>query len=76
MENEVMIIPKILINEVATRLVKHFKLDKVMSYVFDDNELDKKVSKIEKRLKLLEKISHTPKNFKCNYPKGKGIKDA
>ena len=65
-----------LINQIASTLTKHFKLDKMMSYVFDDNELDKKVSKIEKRLKLLEKISHTPKNFKCNYPKGKGIKDA
>ena len=38
-----MIIPKMLINAVATALTKHFKLDKVMSYVFEDNELDKEV---------------------------------
>ena len=38
-----MIIPKILINSVANALTKHFKLDKIMSYVFDDNELDEKV---------------------------------
>ena len=60
-----MIVPKILINEVASRLVKHFKLDRVMSYVFDDNELDKKVSEMDKRLNLLEKMAHPPKNLKC-----------
>ena len=60
-----MIVPKILINEVASRLVKHFKLDKMMSYVFNDNELDKKVSEIEKRLNLLEKMAHPPKNLNC-----------
>ncbi len=62
-----MIIPKILINQVAGYLTKHFRLDKVMSYVFDDNELDKKVGEMEKRLNFLEKLAHTPKNFKCNY---------
>ena len=62
-----MIIPKMLINTVATQMVKHFKLDKIMSYVFDDNELDKKVGEMEKRLELLEKLAHTPKDFKCNY---------
>ena len=62
-----MIIPKMLINQVAGYLTKHFKLDKVMSYVFDDNELDKKVGEMENRLNLLEKLAHTPKHFKCNY---------
>ena len=61
-----MIIPKMLINSVATALTKHFKLDKIMRYVFDDNELDKKVSEMEKRLNLLEKMAHPPKNLKCN----------
>ena len=71
-----MIIPKTLINVVANRLVKHFKLDKMMSYVFDDNELDVKVKEMESRLKNLEKMAHSPKNFKCNYPKNGGNKDA
>ena len=57
-----MIIPKLLINSVATALTKHFKLDKIMSYVFDKNELDTKVDSIEKRLNIIE-------NFKCNYKK-------
>ena len=60
-----MIIPKMLINQVANTLTKHFKLDKMMSYVFDYNELDKKVSEMEKRLNLLEKMAHPPKNLKC-----------
>jgi nicotinic acid mononucleotide adenylyltransferase len=46
-----------LINTVANQLVKHFKLDKIMSYVFDDNELDVKVKKLEERVKFLEKLS-------------------
>lgn len=57
-----MIIPKMLINQVATYLTKHFKLDKVMSYVFDKNELDTKVEELERRINIME-------NFKCNYKK-------
>ncbi len=57
-----MIIPKLLINTVATQMVKHFKLDKIMSYVFDKNELDTKVEELERRIKVLE-------NLKCNYNK-------
>ena len=78
-----MIIPKMLINSEAGALTKHFKLDKIMSYVFEDNELDNKVSEMDnkvsemdKRLNLLEKMAHSPKNFKCNYKKDGGNKDA
>tara|TARA_R100000951_G_scaffold101988_2_gene93881 strand:- start:3189 stop:3368 length:180 start_codon:yes stop_codon:yes gene_type:complete len=53
-----MIIPKMLINAIATQLVKHFRLDKIMSYVFEDNELDIKFNKMDKRLKLVEKSAH------------------
>ena len=69
-----MIIPKMLIKTVAAQLTKHFKLDKIMSYVFDDNELDSKVKELENRLDLLERMSHPPKDFKCNYEKKKEIK--
>ena len=65
-----MIIPKMLINQVATSLTKHFKLDKMMSYVFEDNVLDKKTKQLERRVKMLEKLSHAPRDFvvceKCN----------
>ena len=66
-----MILTKMVINAVATKLTKHFKLDKIMSYVFDDNELDIKINIIESRLNLLEKMSHPPKNFKCKCDKEK-----
>ena len=69
-----MIIPKMLINQVANSLTKHFRLEKIMSYVFEDNELDKKVKNLEDRLKLLEKMAHSPKDFKCKYKKEKEIK--
>ena len=68
-----MIIPKMLINSVATALTKHFKLDKIMSYVFEDNELDGKVKNLEDRLNLLEKMAHSPKDFKCKYKDKKEI---
>ena len=74
-----MIVSKMIVNAVATRLAKHFRLDKIMSYVFDDNELDEKVSEIIKynkatdnRLNLLEKMAHSPKDFKCNYKTKEG----
>ena len=51
-----MLIPKMLINAVASALTKHFKLDKVMSYVFEDNELDKEVKQLNKRVNILEHI--------------------
>ena len=45
-----------LVNAVATALTKHFKLDKIMSYVFEDNELDEEVEEIKSRIEMLETI--------------------
>ena len=45
-----------LINAVANALTKHFKLDKIMSYVFEDNELDKEVKRLTSRIEMLETI--------------------
>jgi len=70
-----MIIPKILVNAVINKLAKHFKLDKIMNYVFEDNELDVKVKNLEDRLKILENIASSPKNFKCKYKDKKEIKN-
>mgnify|MGYP003151027188 CR=1 FL=1 len=62
-----MILSKLIVNQVATYLTNHFKLDKVMSYVFNDNELDTKVKCLEGKVKLLEKLSHAPREFViCN----------
>ena len=53
----------ILINKVISMIAKQFKLDKVLSYVENDNELDYKVDAIEKRLSLVEKMAHPKRNF-------------
>ena len=57
------------INAVASKLTKHFKLDKIMSYVFDDNELDKKTKDLEHRIELLEVLQKMPRKFKCDCGK-------
>ena len=44
-------------------LAKQFKLDKVLSYVENDNELDIQVKGLEKRLDLLEKMAHPKREF-------------
>jgi hypothetical protein len=58
-----MILSKVIVNQVAGYLANHFKLDKVMNYVFDDNELDDKVRIIEDKVKLLELIAHPEREF-------------
>jgi len=68
------IIPKLILNQVIKVIVDKFSLDKIKSYVFEDNELDEKVKNLEDRLKILESLAHSPKNFKCKYKKQKEIK--
>ena len=64
-----MIVSKFIVNAIATKLAKHFSLDKIMSYVFDENGLDKKVKEIEGRIELLEVMQQLPKKFKCECGK-------
>ena len=58
-----MILTKMVVNTVASKLAKHFKLDKMMSYVFEDNELDERTNNHEDRIKILESIAHPQRNF-------------
>ena len=56
-----------LMKEAAKFLAKQFKLDKmekIISYVEGDNELDIKVKHIEEKLELLLKMAHFPRDFK------------
>ena len=55
-------------------MVEHFRLDKVVNYVFDDNELDIKVKNHSDRIKILETLVNTKTVLcdKCNK-KVKGI---
>ena len=41
-----------------------------MIYVFDDNDLDKKVKELEKRLDLVVIMAHPSKDFECYYKQG------
>ena len=58
-----MLVQKMIIQAVAKLIKKQFKLDKVLSYVENDNELDYKVDSIEKRLDLVEKMAQPPREF-------------
>ena len=48
-------IQKLIINSVIKLLAKQFKLDKVLEYVEKPNDADKKIKKLEKRVKRLER---------------------
>jgi uncharacterized protein with PIN domain len=62
----------VLIKKAVELIAKQFKLDKILSYVEDDNELDLKVNQMEKRLNLVEKMSHPKRDFVvCNNCKCK-----
>jgi len=64
-----LIVSKFIINAIAAKLTKHFSLDKIMSYVFDENDLDKKVKEIENRVELLEVMQQVSNNIKCKCNK-------
>jgi hypothetical protein len=69
-----MILSKLIINQVIKLLISKFKLDKIKDYVFKDNELDKTSKNHEDRIRILESLAHSPKNFKCKYKDKKEIK--
>ena len=48
-------IQKLIIEASVKLIAKQFKLDKVLEYVEKPNNADKKIKKLEKRVKLLEK---------------------
>ena len=56
-------IPKLIINGVLKLVTKQFKLDKVLKYVEEPNELDNKVDNLDDRVKLLERTAHEPRDF-------------
>ena len=63
-------IPAIVAQAVVKLVAKQFKLDKVVSYVFDQNELDDRCDTLEEKVKVLEEKAHAPRDFvvceKCN----------
>tara|TARA_R100000406_G_scaffold20612_1_gene12682 strand:- start:293 stop:490 length:198 start_codon:yes stop_codon:yes gene_type:complete len=63
-----MILSKFVLNKIVEVLVEKFKLDKMFSYVFDDNELDDKVKNLENRINILESVISS--KVKRKYKKG------
>ena len=51
-----MLVQKLIIKAVIELLKKQFKLDKILHYVEEPNELDKEVEKLKSRIEILETI--------------------
>ena len=56
-------IQQVIIKAILKLLKKQFKLDKVLKYVEEPNELDNKVDNLDDRVKLLERTAHEPRDF-------------
>ena len=54
---------KLLLPKVTEHLMKAFKLEKLVNYMDNPNDCDKRVDKLEEWVKLLQKDSHEPKEF-------------
>ena len=53
----------IIVEKVISLLAKQFKLDKVLKYVDEPNELDEDMKHLKARVYSLEKMSHPPRDF-------------
>ena len=51
-----MIVQKLIIKEILRLLTKKFKLNQVLKYVVEPNELDEEVEEIKSRIEMLETI--------------------
>ena len=58
-------IQKVIIKKILDIIAKQFKLDEVLKYVKEPNELDEKVSAIQTKLEKLEKLAHPVSDFVC-----------
>lgn len=58
-----MLIQKMIIQAVVKLVKKQFKLDKVLQYVEEPNELDDQVDNHENRIKNLEALAHPKREF-------------
>ena len=74
------LIVKWIIKAIMKAIQKKHDLKKIDAYVNNPNELDKKVKRIEKKLKKLDKLSHPPQEYiccrkcGCNIAKTKRVK--
>ena len=65
-------VAKKLIDVALKKIMKAREIKNLRKYVEEDNELDKKVLDLDKRLFEVEKIAHPRRDFVvCNYCKNK-----
>ena len=53
----------IIIQKVVKLIAKQFKLDKILDYVENPNELDEDVKHLKARIDSLEKMAHPSRDF-------------
>jgi hypothetical protein len=53
----------IIIEKVVKLIAKQFKLDKILDYVENPNELDEDVKHLKARVHSLEKMAHPSRDF-------------
>ena len=56
-------IQAVIIQKVVKLIAKQFKLDKILDYVENPNELDDEVQELKERIMKLEINSHAPRDF-------------
>tara|TARA_R100001443_G_scaffold113414_1_gene128020 strand:+ start:343 stop:555 length:213 start_codon:yes stop_codon:yes gene_type:complete len=56
-------IQAVIIQKVVKLIANQFKLDKILEYVENPNELDDEVEKLKERIIKLELNSHAPRDF-------------
>lgn len=69
------VVLKLVVPKILDIVIKQFKLDKMeklIEYMDNPNDADKKIDALEERLKTLEGNSHPPRTFvKCEDCKNK-----
>ena len=52
-----------ILNAVVKLVAKQFKLDKILDYVENPNDADKRIDKLELDVFALQQVSHEPRDF-------------
>tara|TARA_R100001594_G_scaffold29875_1_gene55697 strand:- start:7858 stop:8094 length:237 start_codon:yes stop_codon:yes gene_type:complete len=72
-------VTELIAKTVMKMVAKQFKLDKILAYVEDPNDADKRIDELEldvfslkQKIKILDEVAHEPRDFvQCNTCKKK-----
>ena len=56
-------IQAVILKSVVKLVAKQFKLDKILEYVENPNDADKRIDKLELDVCALQQVSHEPRDF-------------